>query len=204
MKKLPSVRARLALIVIFILNLALSAMVMNESREINSSETKLMNNYLLAEKLKNGDALANKEVSEEEKIVFDGMNQNQLADKLERNLKSTLSGYGKFFAKYSVEYEVDPYIALAIVLHETGCSSGTCSYLTSACNNIGGMKGPNGCGSYAKFNSLELGIEAFFRNLSNNYFKIGLKTPEEIGKKYAESTTWASKIRYYVNVIKNS
>ena len=51
---------------------------------------------------------------------------------------------------------------------------------------------------------LEACIEAFFKNLSSNYYKKGLKTPEQIGKKYAESSTWASRIRFYVNQIQNS
>mgnify|MGYP002511620479 CR=1 FL=1 len=38
------------------------------------------------------------------------------------------------------------YLAVAIVLHETGCKW-TCSKLVRECNNVGGMKG-SGCGSY--------------------------------------------------------
>ncbi len=216
MKNLPSVKAVMALIAIFLSNLLLSAIVMNETKGINNSELLLMNDYLQVDLSNNFDALMEKKVSlfedvqedevVEEPIVYSGMTLKELANKLDKNLKSTLTGYGMVFASYALKYEVDPYIALAIVLHETGCGSGRCSTLTSRCNNIGGMKGANKCGnsSYARFRSLDAGIEAFFKNLSANYFKKGLKTPEQIGKKYAESSTWASRIQFYVDQIQNS
>ena len=222
MKKLPSVKALLALIAIILINI-LSAKTIDGNKTIHNSDTYVMNSYaltsnvsmkrLLAKEETNNDLLAlnesKKEVSEPieiPEIVYNGMTLDELAAKLEKNLKSTLKGYGKVFAEYSIKYEVDPYLALAIVLHETGCYSGKCSTLASQCNNIGGMKGSPGCGggAYKKFNSLDEGIKAFYKNLSKNYFKKGLKTPEAIGKKYAESETWPTKIRYYINIIKKS
>ena len=106
------------------------------------------------------------------------------------------------FARYSIEYGVDPYLAVAITLHETGCKW-NCSNLVQSCNNVGGMKG-SGCGSYASFNTLEEGIEAMISNLSRNYISQGLTTPESIGTKYAASSTWASKINYYIDTIRNA
>ena len=114
-------------------------------------------------------------------IVYNGMTMDELAAKLELSLNSNLKGYSMSFAKYSIEYGVDPYLALAISLHETGCTW-NCSSLVRKCNNVGGMKG-SGCGSYASFASLDEGIEAMIRNLANNYIKKGLTTPESIGKK---------------------
>lgn len=139
-------------------------------------------------------------------IVYDGMTLQELGDKLDRNLKSSLSGYGYIIASYAIEYDVDPYMALAIILHETGCASGKCSTLTSKCNNVGGMKGGPSCGngSYKRFDTLDQGIEAFMKNLSNNYIKKGLTTPEAINKKYAESSSWSNRVKYYINRIKNS
>ena len=68
------------------------------------------------------------------------------------------------------------------------------------------MKGKNKCGSssYAKFNTLESGIEAFFKNLSNNYYQKGLTTPKEINKKYAENKEWYLKVEAYIEQIKSS
>ena len=65
------------------------------------------------------------------------------------------------------------------------------------------MKG-SGCGSYAAFSTLDEGIEAMIRNLANNYIRVGLTTPETIGRKYAASETWPTKIQYYINQIKNA
>lgn len=137
-------------------------------------------------------------------IVYDGMIMDQLAEKLNRSLKNELSGYGYLYASYSLEHGVDPYIAVAISLHETGCN-GTCSTLMRECNNVGGQKGSPTCGNYGYrgFATLEDGIKGFIDNLSNNYFGIGLNTPELMARKYAASTTWPEKVNYYVNLIKS-
>lgn len=127
---------------------------------------------------------------------------DELVAKLNRSLNSTLAGKGEIFAKYATELGIDPYLAVAIVLHETGCKW-NCSTLLKQCNNVGGMKGSPGCngGSYKAFPSLDEGIKAFMNNLYNNYYAMGLTTPETIGPKYAASTTWPSKIRSYMNEI---
>lgn len=216
MKKLPSIKAFLAIIAIIITVLSANKV---DSNKCIDSNTIITQAYILGSKAslqkineQIPDELSILVVQEETKIekkpkiVYDGLTLEELSNKLERNLKSTLTGYGKTFAEYSLKYEVDPYLALAIVLHETGCGFGKCSTLASQCNNIGGMKGSLGCGggSYKKFDTLEAGIEAFFRNLSRNYYQKGLTTPETIGKKYAESTTWPERIHHYINKIKNS
>lgn len=226
MKKLPSVKAIMAITTILLVNIC-TVKTLDGTKSVENSFAILPNKTTLVSSISNQTLLdrknaneilaineyANKtnasktvEIENEPKIVYNGMTLEQLAKKLDKNLKSTLKGYGTLFAKLSIQYGVDPYLALAIVLHETGCSSGTCSSLVKHCNNVGGMKGSNTCGgsSYARFSSLNSGIEAFFKNLSNNYYKKGLKTPESIGKKYAESKTWSTQIRYYMKKIKNS
>lgn len=139
----------------------------------------------------------------EAEIVYDGMTLDQLAAQLDKSLKSTLTGKGFLYASYSLQMGVDPYVALAITLHETGCN-GNCSKLVKECNNVGGMKGSPGCngGSYKKFNTIDDGIKAYIDNLSKNYYKKGLNTVEKINKKYAASTAWSGKIYYYINLIK--
>jgi len=138
-------------------------------------------------------------------IVYDNMTLDELAAKLERSLNSTLKGQGYLFAEYSTNLGLDPYLALAITLHETGCKW-TCSTLVRQCYNVGGMKGAPGCngGSYKAFGSMEEGIRAYLDNLYYNYYAIGLTTPESIGPKYAASQTWSSKINYYINQIRAS
>lgn len=136
-------------------------------------------------------------------IVFDGMTLDELAAKLDRSLKSTLAGTGMSFAKHATELGIDPYLAVAIVLHETGCN-GTCSEQVRNCYNVGGMKGGPSCNgtSYKKFNSLDEGIAAFMNNLKVKYYDQGLNTPELMNKKYAASQTWASKVNMYIKKLK--
>ena len=137
-----------------------------------------------------------------EEIVYDNMTLQQLADKLEKSMYDDLSGYGYYFANYSLEIGVDPYLALAIVSEETGCKFG-CSNLVKFCHNIGGMKGM-GCGSYSYFNSFEESIKAFLDNLKKNYYDYGLTTAELMNPKYAESPLWASNVNAYIELIKNA
>ena len=136
-------------------------------------------------------------------IVYDNMTMDELADKLNRSLKNELSGYGYLYASYSLEKGVDPYIAVAISLHETGCN-GKCSSLMKTCNNVGGQKGTPSCGagSYKQYSTLEEGIKGFIDNLSQNYFAQGLNTPELMNRKYAGSTTWATQVNNYISKIK--
>lgn len=133
-------------------------------------------------------------------VVYDGMTLDELSDKINRSLNSTISGKGYLIASHSLEMGVDPYMATAIMLHETGCKWG-CSYLVNACNNVGGQKG-SGCGAYAYFNSLDEGIMAFINNLSRNYIDYGLTTPELINPKYAEDPNWSKNVNKYIEQIK--
>ena len=132
---------------------------------------------------------------------YDGMSLDELANKLEKSLNSNLKGYGYKFASYALDLGVDPYLALAIVLEETGCTWG-CSSLVVNCNNIGGMKG-TGCGEYQYFPSLEAGIEGFLNNLYKNYYAYGLTTADTMNPKYAENPLWARNVNAYIERIKS-
>lgn len=138
-------------------------------------------------------------------IIYDGLTLTQLTDKLNKNLNSTLTNTGHYFANYYVKTGLDPYLAVAIVLQETGCKW-TCSKLVRNCNNIGGMKGSPKCngGSYIKYDTLESGINAYLDMLYNNYYSNGLTTPELINPKYASSTSWSTNVNSYINSIKAS
>lgn len=148
---------------------------------------------------------ADKEILEKEleeqqsKIVYDNMTIEQLSAKLERSMNSTLKGKGELFATYSIELGLDPYLALAIVLHETGCSY-SCSGLVQTNNNIGGLKGSNG--KYLYFNSIDEGIKGYLDILYKRYYSKGLTTPELMNPSYAQSTTWASRVNWYIQQIK--
>ena len=140
-------------------------------------------------------------VQEEAKpIVYDGMTLDELAQKLDRSLKSTLSGKGMTFATLAIDLGIDPYLSLAIVLEETGCSY-NCSAAVNNKNNVGGMMGSGGLLS---FESLDAGISAFMNNLKKNYYDQGLTTAETINGKYASSTAWSGKINNYIEKIRNT
>ena len=134
--------------------------------------------------------------------VYDNLTMEELTDKLNNILSSDLSGKGESFANYSVELGVDPYLAVAIAMHETGCTW-NCSYLAKACNNVGGQKG-EGCGAYKAYETLEEGIYGFILNIKNKYVDYGLMTAEEMNPKYAEDPEWSSKVNKYIEKIKNS
>ena len=139
-------------------------------------------------------------------IVYDGMTLNQLAEKLNRSLGTGyIAGKGYLIASQCIEKGVDPYVAVAIMLHETGCKY-NCSTLVKTCNNVGGQKGSPGCngGSYKAFATLDDGIIGFIDNLQRNYYSRGLNTIEKIAPKYAASSAWPTKIRNYVDQIRAS
>lgn len=146
--------------------------------------------------------IENEEVVEEvvSLIVYDGMTLEELASKLDRTFKNELYGKGYLYASYSLEKGVDPYLAAAISMEETGCNW-NCSNLVRSCNNVGGMKG-SGCGSYGYFNTLDDGIRAFIDNIQRNYVAYGLTTAEAMNSKYAENPLWSRNVNNYIERIK--
>lgn len=173
----------------------------------------LYNPAVYTEELVSVDLINNEEIKEEtteEEIeetpsrveVFDNLTMEELTDKLNRILSSDLSGMGAYFAENSIELGVDPYLAVGIAMHETGCTW-NCSELTKKCNNVGGQKG-EGCGAYKAYDTLEDGIYGFILNIKNNYVDYGLYTADEMNPKYAEDPEWSYKVNKYIEKIKNS
>ena len=157
-------------------------------------------NYMSVDKLKELEVEMIEEPTMEEKIVYDNLTLNELSEKINRSLNSTIAEKGYLIASHSIEMGVDPYMATAIILQETGCKW-DCSYLVKSCNNVGGQKG-NGCGSYSYFPSIDEGIVAFIDNLYYNYVNYGLTTPEAINPKYAEDPNWSVNVNRYIESIK--
>ena len=176
----------------------------NNNTEVEENTTDTVEEVVIEEELQ--DVKTYEEVSTVpvDPIVYDGLTMGELADKLNRSLKSTISGKGYLIASYSLQLGIDPYMATAIILHETGCN-GTCSSLVRECNNVGGQKGGPSCGggAYKAYATLDEGIMGYLDNLYRNYYSYGLTTVETIGPKYAASTTWASKVNNYIALIRS-
>ena len=87
-------------------------------------------------------------------------------------------------------YGIDSSIVLAIARLETGNFTSH-AYLVG--NNPGGMSVNEVPIIYG---SIEQGVEAMVSNLANNYFAVGLTTPELIGQKYCPvNPNWANMVR---------
>lgn len=138
--------------------------------------------------------------------VYEGMTLDELAEKLNRHLgNDIIAGKGKLIATECINRGVDPYVATSIILHETGCKT-KCSNLARYCYNFGGQKGKPSCngGSFKKFDSIDEGLVGMISNLYKNYYAMGLNTVETIAPKYCEGNTWAGKINWFVNHIRNN
>lgn len=138
-----------------------------------------------------------------EEPLYYGKTKQELIDQINSSLKSDLSFKGELIVETSLEYGVDPYLATAIMMHETGCKWG-CSNLVKKCNNVAGQKGKPSCdgGSYKKYESLDEGIKGAIYNIYVNYVKYDLLTAEQMNSKYAEDKTWSKKVNKYINEIK--
>ena len=176
----------------------------NNNSEIEDTTDTEVEEVLIEEELQDVKTYEEVNTVPVDPIVYDGLTMGQLAEKLNRSLKSTISGKGYLIASYSLQLGIDPYMATAIILHETGCN-GTCSSLVRECNNVGGQKGSPGCGggAYKAYATLDEGIMGYLDNLYRNYYSYGLTTPEAIGPKYAASTTWASQVNNYIALIRS-
>ncbi len=187
-------------VIIFVVMIKSHSTLNIDTKETKTAANVLINSSSALDKYKNEEI--QQYINSRPVIVYDNMTIEQLSAKLDRVLKSTMSGKGSLIASYSLEKGVDPYLATAIILLETGCNS-KCSKMVNICNNVGGQKG-SGCGSYQAFPTLDDGIMSFVDNLNKNYFNKGLTTPETIGPKYAASPKWSFKVNNYISKIKKA
>ena len=221
MKKQKLISSVLAMVGVGMISVALTLegnslskdeIVVSNIREVNIKNMATSTNRII----KNNDEVNNSSVKEKVNLtavnmevapasvvvpprveVYEGMTMEELANKLNRSLKNEMAGKGLLIAQKSIELGVDPYIATAIMLHETGCSQGACSHIARTCYNFGGQKG-TGCGAYQAYGSVDEGITGMITNLYNNYYAHGLNTVESIGHRYAESSVWPTRINSYV------
>ncbi len=190
------------LVLIIIISAYLLCLKINIKRFESERNVRSTANYIeIEEKVESSTeevAIALKETIEP--VVYLDMTLDDLTNQLNKSLSSNIEGMGYLIASYSLEHNVDPFMATAIMLHETGCRW-NCSYIVRECNNVGGQKG-SGCGAYGYFNTLEEGIMAFIDNLERNYINYGLTTPELINPKYAEDPNWSVNVNKYIEIIK--
>ncbi len=135
---------------------------------------------------------------------YSGETKDEIAAKLNKHLgNDLLAGKGDLIATYSMSLGVDPYLATAVMLHESGCQN-KCSGLSRKCYNFAGQKGGNSCmGGYVGYPSVDDGIKGAINNLYKNYYSVGLNKVETIAPKYAASDAWPSRIRYYISKLKS-
>ena len=182
-----------------------STAVLSDTTEVSSGNSSTVVNSSAVQKMsvlvKEDRDIASAESLRKE--VYDGLTLDELAARLNRNLGSqALAGKGELVASYCLEKGVDPYLATAIMILETGYGS---SYLVKTCNNVAGQKGSPACmGSYKGYASIDDGIRGAIDNLYKNYYAHGLNTVEAIGPKYADSDTWVSKVNSFINKIRNN
>lgn len=136
--------------------------------------------------------------------ILSGQTVEEIAANLNKHLGTDLlMNKGQLIASYCISVGVDPYLATAIMLHETGCKS-RCSSLVRKCHNVAGQKGTPSCnGSYKGYSNIDEGIKGAINNLQKNYYSRGLTTVEKIGPRYAESNTWIAKINQYISMLRN-
>lgn len=191
-----------SLVLIIIISAYLLCLKMNIKRFESKRNVRSTANYIeIEEKVESSTeevTIASEEIIEP--IVYLDMTLDDLTNQLNKSLSSNIEGMGYLIASYSLEHNVDPFMATAIMLHETGCRW-NCSYIVRECNNVGGQKG-SGCGAYGYFNTIEDGIKAFIDNLERNYINYGLTTPELINPKYAEDPNWSVNVNKYIEIIK--
>ena len=166
------------------LNLMAVVIAETSDESINNEELKLQEEYLKAK------AEEEAQAAEYARIESSRIHVN----KMNKVLSGKLSGYGQYIYDRCQEYGVDPYLAVAISMYETGWGN---SNLAITQNNFGGMRY---AGVWLSYSSIEEGLDAYIRNLSRNYVAWGLTTPESMVNKYAEgSSTWVSSVNaiYY-------
>lgn len=131
------------------------------------------------------------------KLEFEGKSLSEVGSTLNKTFKGALKDQGEYFAYLAMDKGMDPYLLAAISIHETG--NGTSNAAVNK-HNFGGVM----CsGKLCVYESFSVGLSKYVDVVYRNYFSKGLTTPEAMAKKYAASTSWASKVTNWYNTIKN-
>ena len=131
--------------------------------------------------------------------VYEGKTREEVINQLNKSLGGVLSGKANIIVDKALSLGVDPYVAAAIMVHESANGK---SRIARSCNNFGGQKGA-GCGGWKSYPSVQAGIEGMIQNMYNNYYSKGLNTIDKMASRYAESPAWPAKIHSFVNKLKS-
>ena len=132
--------------------------------------------------------------------VYEGKTREEVINQLNRSLGGALSGKANIIVDKALSLGVDPYVAAAIMVHESANGK---SRIARNCNNFGGQKGA-GCNGWKAYPSVRSGIEGMIQNMYNNYYSKGLNTIDKMASRYAESPAWPAKIHSFVNKLKSA
>ncbi len=123
-----------------------------------------------------------------------------------------LEGKEDVVTEMAEKYGLEPEFLASIMCLETGYGT---SSLCNNCNNPGGTTGSGSAGSYttsdgrtfAKYNSIEEGIEAMAKNLAgytkyDGVTSVDIDHVDAIGNKYCVGGDWANKVKTIYNKIK--
>lgn len=126
--------------------------------------------------------------------------------------EGALAGQEDKVAEIAEKYGLEPEFLASIMCLETGYGNST---ILNECNNPGGTTGSGSAGSYttsdgrrfAKYNSIEEGIEAMAKNLSGytqyeGVSSVDIDHVDAIGSKYCVGGDWANKVKSIYKSIK--
>lgn len=114
--------------------------------------------------------------------------------KVLKEYKSPLINSVDSFLQTCTKYDLDCYLLPSI----SGLESSFGAYIHPNSNNPFGWGG-----GYIMFDSWENSINIVGKGLKENYINKGATTVEKIAPIYAESKTWASRVKYFINIFEN-
>jgi len=108
---------------------------------------------------------------------------------------SPLAGYGQFIVNAAEEYDVDPYLFIAIAQQESNLGK---KMPSDDCHNAWGY-GIHSRGTLC-FNSWEEGIEIVMKGLSQKFLERGITNPDEIMRTYTpfSNGSWANGVEQFI------
>ncbi|OGK18370.1 hypothetical protein A3G67_03705 [Candidatus Roizmanbacteria bacterium RIFCSPLOWO2_12_FULL_40_12] len=122
-------------------------------------------------------------------MIFKTNSKKRAIKSILEQRNSPMAGSTDVFLRTCEQYSLDCYLLPAI----TGLESSFGHYILPGSYNPFGWNG-----GYALFNDWENAIESVGAGIQERYISYGAITIEQIGAKYAESPTWAIRVRRFM------